>query len=136
MAGMRRCCWSLLLIGIVLLSSTTRAQGDFQGPLDHILDTYVRDGYVYYLALQKERGALDRYVASLDVPRAQVDGWSRPEQEAFWVNAYNALVLRTVVDAYPIHGRSADYPASSVRQIPGAFDSHKFRVAGESLTLD
>ena len=45
--------------------------GRLHATFDKILDTYVRDGYVYYLALQKERGALDRYLASLDVPRAQ-----------------------------------------------------------------
>ena len=134
---MRRWCWCLLLIGcLVLVPTAPRAQDDLQTPLDRILDTYVRDGYVYYLALKRERGALDRYVASLDVPRARIAGWSKPDQAAFWVNAYNALVLRTVVDAYPIHGRSAEYPASSIRQIPGAFDGHKFRVGGELLSLD
>jgi hypothetical protein len=112
------------------------AQSDLHAPFDRILDTYVRDGYVYYLALKKERAAIDRYVASLDVPRARVEGWGREEQAAFWINAYNALVLRTVIDAYPIHGRSAEYPASSIRQIPGAFEGRKHRVAGDSLTLD
>jgi hypothetical protein len=111
-------------------------QGDLQAPLDRILDTYVRDGYVYYLALQRDRAALDRYVASLDVPRQSLEGWPKVEQEAFWVNAYNALVVRTVIDSYPIKGKSPDYPASSVRQIPGAFDQRKHQVAGRSLTLD
>ena len=41
---------------------------------------------------------------------------------AFWLNAYNALVLKTVVDHYPIPGASAGYPAKSIRQIPGAFE--------------
>ena len=53
-----------------------RAQADFHAVFDKILDTYVRDGFVYYLALQKEHGALDRYVASLDVPRARLEAWS------------------------------------------------------------
>ena len=41
---------------------------------------------------------------------------------AFWVNAYNAFVLQTVVDHYPIRGASPGYPAESIRQIPGAFE--------------
>ncbi len=135
MARMLRC-WCLAIGLLLLAPSTMRAQGDLQAPLDHILDTYVRDGYVYYLALKKERRALDAYVASLDVPRARIESWPVPDREAFWVNAYNALVLRTVVDAYPIHGRSADYPASSIRQVPGAFDGRTFRVGGQALTLD
>ena len=75
-------------------------------PLDQILDLYVRDGLVYYKALKSERGRLDRYVSSLNVPAATYDGWSRGQQMAFWVNAYNAFVLRTVIDHYPIRGRA------------------------------
>ena len=128
--------WSCLAIAIFCFIPGSRAQGDLQAPFDRILDTYVRDGYVYYLALKKERPAFDRYVASLDVPSARVESWQKPEQAAFWINAYNALVLRTVIDAYPIRGASSQYPAGSIRQIPGAFDSRKFRVGGASLTLD
>ena len=112
------------------------AQTDLHAPFDKILDTHVRDGYVYYQALHKDRAALDRYVASLDVPKAGIDGWSKAEQEAFWLNGYNALVLRTVIDAYPIKARSAQYPPRSIRQIPGAFETIKHRIGGQSLTLD
>lgn len=106
-------------------------------PFDEILDLYVRDGLVYYLALRQERGKFDRYVQALgDVPAETVKGWARPRQLAFWINAYNAFVMRTVIDSYPIRGRSSDYPANSIRQIPGAFDRRTFRAAGRLLTLD
>jgi hypothetical protein len=131
----RRLCLILLAL-LAVAPSRPAAQTDLHAPFDKILDTYVRDGYVYYQALHKERAALDRYLASLDVPKARVDGWSKPDQEAFWLNAYDALVLRTVIDAYPIKARSAEYPPKSIRQIPGAFEQLKHRVAGQSLTLD
>jgi hypothetical protein len=105
-------------------------------PLDAILDTYVRDGFVYYRALQGDRARLDRYVASLDVSPSVYGSWPRGQQAALWLNAYNAIVLRTVVDHYPIRGRSEDYPRDSIRQIPGAFDRTLWRVAGQSVTLD
>jgi uncharacterized protein DUF547 len=105
-------------------------------PLDRILDPNVRDGLVYYRALQGSRGALDRYAASLNVPAATYEGWTREAKMAFWVNAYNAFVLQTVIGRYPIRGTSGAYPANSIRQIPGAFDQLKHRVAGRSLTLD
>jgi hypothetical protein len=111
-------------------------QTDRHGLFDRILDIYVRDGLVYYRALQIERAPLDRYVASLDVAAAQISGWPRDEQLAFWINAYNALVLRTVIDHYPIRGKASEYPANSIRQIPGAFEARRHRVAGRSLTLD
>jgi hypothetical protein len=55
---------------------------------------------------------------------------------AFWVNAYNTFVLRTVFDHYPIRGKSSAYPPSSLRQISGAFERVKHRAAGRSVTLD
>jgi hypothetical protein len=105
-------------------------------PLDQILDLYVRDGLVYYKALQSERMRLDRYASSLNVPPATYASWSREQQMAFWLNAYNVFTLQTVIDHYPIRGKSAEYPASSIRQIPGAFERRKHRAAGRSLTLD
>jgi Protein of unknown function, DUF547 len=106
-------------------------------PLDQILDVYVRDGFVYYNALKIERGALDRFIASLDGPGAAAQAKGSPAaQRAFWINAYNAIVLRTVIDNFPIRGRSSAYPQGSVRQIPGAFERLTHRVAGRAVTLD
>jgi hypothetical protein len=64
------------------------------------------------------------------------EAWSREHKMAFWLNAYDAFVLQTVIDRYPIKGNSANYPANSIRQIPGAFEQIKHRAAGLSVTLD
>jgi Protein of unknown function, DUF547 len=101
---------------------------------DTILDLNVRDGLVYYRALKAARGGLDGFVNALAT--VAVDKLPKDEQLAFWLNAYNALVLRTVIDHYPIHGRATDYPAGSIRQIPGAFERLTHRVGGRTLTLD
>jgi uncharacterized protein DUF547 len=101
---------------------------------DQILDLNVRDGYVYYRALRSERARLDGYVNSLAA--ADVASAPREEQIAFWLNAYNAIVLQTVVDHYPIQARTREYPSQSIRQIPGAFERLPHRVAGKTLTLD
>jgi hypothetical protein len=105
-------------------------------PLDQILDTNVRDGFVYYRALKSERGRLDRYAGSLNVSAAVYEAWPREEKMAFWVNAYNAFVLQTVVDRYPIRGTSQKYPPESIRQIAGAFETFRHRAAGRNVTLD
>ena len=106
-------------------------------PFDEILDLYVRDGLVYYYALKRERGKFDRYVQSLaDTGTDTVKGWTPERQLAFWINAYNAFVMRTVIDHYPIRGKAPDYPANSIRQIAGAFERRTFRAGGRALTLD
>ena len=101
---------------------------------DQILDMYVRDGHVYYRALKSERAKLDGYVN--EIANVAVERLSREEQLTFWLDAYNALVLRTVIDHYPIQGHAPDYPPASIRQIPGAFERLSHRVAGRMLTLD
>ena len=73
--------------------------------LDRILDLYVRDGLVYYAALRSERTGLDRYLRVIaDPPPPGFGSWPGAERKAFLLNAYNALVLRTVIDHYPIRG--------------------------------
>ena len=128
----------VLGLAAFLLAASPRAETarDMHAPFDKLLDTYVRDGLVYYKWLQAERKPLDTYVQSLDIPAAQVAAWPTSEQLAFWINAYNALALKTVIDKYPIKGLSKDYPVNSIRQIPGAFDQLPHRVAGRTLTLD
>ena len=102
--------------------------------LDQTLDLYVRDGLVYYRALKSDRTRLDAYVRGLaSVP---IEKEPRAVQLAFWLNAYNALVLRTVIDHYPTGQRSKDYPPGSIRQVPGAFERLPHRVAGRTVTLD
>ena len=129
--------WSLDAASRPMAASQASATPDvLHRPFDQVLDINVRDGMVYYRALKSERGRLDRYSASLNVPTATYDGWSRDEKMAFWVNAYNAFVLQTVVDRYPIRGSSSGYPSESIRQIPGAFETLRHRAAGRNVTLD
>ena len=123
-------------IGAPSAQQTPSTADPVHRPLDQILDIYVRDGLVYYGAIKAERGRLDRYVASLDIPAATLDGWTRDQRLAFWLNAYNAIVLQSVANHYPIRGKAAGYPANSVRQIPGVFERTKHRVSARGVTLD
>jgi hypothetical protein len=117
----------------VLLTAATPGAQQAKG-YDDILDLYVRDGQVYYRAMKSSRAGLDGFLNR--VAGESIDSLSREERLAFWINAYNALVLRTVIDHYPIQGHTASYPAKSIRQVPGAFDRTTHRVAGRTLTLD
>ena len=136
------------LLGLILLLTITAGLPAAQEPVpvsvdplhkpfDEILDLYVRDGLVYYYALRQERAKFDRYVAAIgEVSADAMAKWPQPRQLAYWLNAYNAFVLRTVIDGYPIRGRAPDYPANSIRQLPGAFERRTFRAGGRQLTLD
>ena len=81
---------------------------------DEFLDLYVRDGYVYYRALKSERSRFDAYVNSL--AEVQVGWLSRDEQLAFWLHAYNSLVLRTASTTIPFKAiRPSTRPRASGR---------------------
>jgi hypothetical protein len=47
-----------------------------------------------------DRARLDDYIARLAA--LPISGYDRAEQMAYWINLYNALVVRLVVDHYPI----------------------------------
>jgi hypothetical protein len=114
-------------------AQTTGALSPALSGFDQLLDTQVRDGLVYYRALKAGRGPLDRYVAALANER--LEPMTREERIAFWLNAYNAIVLQGVIDHYPIEPLTDRYPARSVRQIPG-WGRTAYAVAGRQLTLD
>jgi hypothetical protein len=127
----------ILLAALAAQPSPPSTIDPLHRPFDEILDLYVRDGLVYYLALRNERARFDRYVQALgEVSADTLKSWPRDRQMAYWINAYNAFVLRAVIDGYPIRGKAADYPANSIRQIPGTFERRTFRAGGRALTLD
>ncbi|HKY22109.1 MAG TPA: DUF547 domain-containing protein [Vicinamibacterales bacterium] len=107
-------------------------------PFDALLDLHVRDGLVYYRALQADRARLNSYLASLNSPAATsgYPSWDKDRQKALWINAYNASVLQTVINHYPIRGTAQAFPPNSIRQIHGAFEKIPHVVVGKSVTLD
>ncbi len=105
-----------------------------------VLENRVRGEEVDYRGLQGSRKSLDRFVERLgSISRASYSAWTREERIAFWINAYNALALRIVIDHYPIRSRfirSLVYPANSIQQIPGVWDEIRFPVMGRRLSLN
>lgn len=109
------------------------------GAWDHFLARYAgrgTDGIVrlaYGRVTAEDRRKLDAYIGGLAA--TAIDGFDRPEQEAFWINLYNALTVRTVLDRYPVR---------SIRDIdtsPGLFQDGPWGeilvlVEGEKLSLD
>jgi len=102
--------------------------------LNQVLKAHVSaDGQVRYAALATNRIHLDAYIDSL----GDYSPENHPElfptrfyELAYWINAYNAFVLRGIIDAYPI---------SSVKDaffLNGFFNRQKFVAGGRSMTLN
>lgn len=106
-----------------------------------VLERYVDEhGLVDYKGLKGHSGDLDRFVRSLaKVSSNDYDSWTDADKIAFWINAYNGLTLRVILDHYPIKPsflKSFVYPENSIRQIAGVWDKITFPVMGREVTLD
>lgn len=69
---------------------------------DQLLQRYVTDtGKVNYKGFQADKSTLHAYLQSLSStpPKAS---WSKTEQMAFWINAYNAFTIKLITDHYPL----------------------------------
>ena len=98
----------LLLTACSNLPSPVKATGDTYDDADWatVLKEFVDDrGRVDYRSLRERRAPLDRYVALLAV----VGPTTRPGQFtttndrlAYWINAYNALVMFQVIERWPL----------------------------------
>jgi len=57
---------------------------------------------VRYAAFREDRAALKAYLGPLSaVPRAQYESWTRAQQLAFLINAYNAFTIELILTRYP-----------------------------------
>jgi hypothetical protein len=120
-----------MTLGALIMLGSSVAVADERGvnhaAWDVLLRRYVdAHGAVHYRAWRDEgRDALEGYLQHL----AQVDvsRLDKGETLAFWINAYNANVVKGVLDHYPV---------ASVKEVKGFFDRIRYRVAGRELTLN
>ena len=96
---------------------------------EKILNTYVNNnGLVNYDELKTNRNLLDNFI-STQVENTDISSFSDSEKKAFWINAYNALTMRLIVDHYPIR-------FGGIRSINwGKPWDIKMKVVGQQLTL-
>lgn len=95
---------------------------------NQVLQEHVEDGLVDYAKLKANPEQFEKYLDQLAT--AKPAEMSYNEQLAFWINAYNAVVIKGVIDHYPIKS------VKKVKLFNGFFSRLKFQVAGETYSLD
>jgi len=137
----------LSLIAATMAPSFARAADDTKpGGYDYssyaaVLKQHVNDdGYVDYKSLKSDPAELNKFIKQLGTLDAKTfNTWSKNDQIALLINAYNAFTLRLIVDNYPIKAgffASFAYPKNSIRQIDGAWDEIKWNLMGKKVTLE
>ncbi|RLD51765.1 MAG: hypothetical protein DRJ05_18100 [Bacteroidetes bacterium] len=118
----------LATLTIVIVSgfiSLINAQNPFFTDVDNFMKTYVVDGKVKYALIVENPTKLS--IIRKEISEFPLTDEIGPRNKAFYINAYNVLVIAQIVDNYPI---------GSPMEIPGFFDANKFDVAGDKLTLN
>ncbi|MEM7381060.1 MAG: DUF547 domain-containing protein, partial [Bacteroidota bacterium] len=109
------------------LLTAVQAQGtsDFFNKADTFFKTYVKDGRVSYKDIKANPAALDELLQlAKGITVSENDA---ANYQAFWINSYNLLVIKGIVDSYPV---------KSPLDIGGFFDKKKYDIGGTSTTLN
>lgn len=118
----------LLFIFLFLLGGNcTKAQDLplFFDTAQAFLHKYVKGGSVDYSSIQKNQQQLDNLLNM--IAKVEVKNVKENEKKAFWINAYNILVIKGVTDNYPLE---------SPKGVKGFYNQIKYTAAKEQMTLD
>ena len=86
-----------------------------------------------YAAMAQDRAALKRYLDSLSgVSEGEFNAWSRPQQMAFLINAYNAFTVEKILTRYPDIGSIWDFG----KLFGNLFKDEFFSLFGHRASLD
>jgi len=113
---------ALLLAAPLLQDPPAKAPDPDTAAYSALLQKHVAKGLVDYEGLRQERAALDLYLKAAADARGE-------HGLAFWINVYNASVIRGLLDA----GKKLP---SKVTDLKGFFDAQKHKVNGVEQTLN
>lgn len=121
-----------LLIGLAVVSFAPELRAEEvvePSAFTELLQTYADSrGQVDYAAWKENEEDVQRLEGYLEhVAEADPESHDRDERLAFYLNAYNATVIRSILD---------HWPTDSPQSVDGFFKGEKHEIAGESMTLD
>lgn len=117
----------MIALMVLFLGLQAIAQESSSTSLTDVLSGYVVDGKVDYDGIRKERRQeLQSFVDSLET--VEPEKLDKTGQIAFWLDAYNGLVVYQVVER--------DAAPDSRKARAKFFRGRKYKVAGRSRTLD
>lgn len=120
---------NLIVLFVVLFSSTYSFAQPSHEAFDTLLKKHVSvTGKVNYKNLKADKAALEAYLKTLS-ENTPVDSWSKNDKFAYWINAYNAATLKTIVDNYPL---------SSITKLDGGktWDVKRIKLGDKTYSLN
>ncbi|MBU2948727.1 DUF547 domain-containing protein [Zobellia uliginosa] len=116
----------VLIFSLTTISATFgQSTADFFTKADAFFKTNVTDGRVNYSAIKTNSTDLDELLEL--AKHIKVDESNANEYQAFYINGYNLLVIKGIVDNYPL---------KSPLDVSGFFDGKKYEIGGNKTTLN
>ena len=105
----------MTLIAVLALAGLASDFDQSHARFTRVLKARVKDGWVDYAGLRKDRTDLAGYLKTLEsVKKRDFHAWTNPQKIAFWINAYNAYTLKLIIDHRPV---------KSIKDLGGFFTS-------------
>ncbi len=131
---------TILTVALLAFSAAARAQFDHQHKAwGELLKKHVvlidgsKASQVRYAAIARDRDALKAYLDSLSkVSDAEFKGWSKDQQLAFLINAYNAHMVELILKRYPNIKSVWDFG----KVFNNPFKNKFFMLFGREFSLD
>lgn len=113
------------LVSSILIASVN---ADWQSDYNDILKEYVKSDGVKYKALKANAGDVAKLHSVTDAIATKTPEGDRSTKMAFHLNAYNAWILRAVID---------NYPMKSILDVKkDFFKTYPIKVSGRDMSLD
>jgi len=106
------------------------------GAYDRLLTKHVSaKGLVDYKGFKADEKEFNAYLALLSkTPPAAT--WTKPEQMAYWINAYNAFTIRLVLDHYPVKSIKDIGSKIKIPFVTTPWAISFFSIGGKKMSLD
>ncbi len=95
-----------------------------------------KEGIVNYQGFIQDRAKLDKYLELLSNNAPDKNTWTKEEQLAYWINAYNAFTVKLIVDNYPVKSIQDLDPKVKLPLINTVWDIKFFKIGGKESSLD
>lgn len=104
---------------------------------DQLVKTHVKpNGMVDYKGFTREKAKLESYLKLLSDNAPDRKTWSKNQQLAYWINAYNAFTVKLIVDNYPTKSIRDLGPKLKIPLIKDVWHYKFFKIGGVETSLD
>lgn len=104
---------------------------------DQLVKAHVKpSGLVDYKGFIKDKAKLEQYLKLISENAPDRKTWSKNQQLAYWINAYNAFTVKLIVDNYPTQSIRDLGPKLKIPLIKDVWHYKFFKIGGVESSLD